>query len=215
MRCGYCNTENPDYALRCQHCRQPTPAGVASGLPALTEQEVRGVLSSREPCVRRNGATLIVPRGVALPSLCVRCGSPTTRTLRKKYTWHHPRLYALLFIHWLYYLLAAADRSKRFPIDVPLCDRHHSSLYRNRKIAEALLACWLVGSVLAYTIGGTLVRSQAVLLGAGILLGLAAVFAARSNPPLSPTFVDGNVAHFTGASEGFLSQLPRDILPDQ
>lgn len=64
-----------------------------------------GLQSTPQPVggVVRDGNKLVVPRfggadiGEALPSACVKCGTPSVEMLHKTYSWHNPWLSLLIF----------------------------------------------------------------------------------------------------------------------
>src|SRR5216684_6141332 len=92
----------------------------------------------------RDGHKLVVPRfgkgfaGVALPYVCVKCGSPATRSVDKVFYWHSPLVYFYLFVLFpVGYLIASRMVRKGIELNVPFCQAH-SVRRRNFLLAAGL-----------------------------------------------------------------------------
>lgn len=155
----------------------------------------------------RKNKLLVVPRGAALPPMCVKCGQPAlSRLLKKKYYWHSPWLLLLILIGILIYAIVAIIVRKSFELSVPLCEEH----WQRRRRALWTGAGLLVGSIVVPIFLTGLVPDGyggwwALFLFAAGVTGI--VYLALA-PPLSPNYIDDREARFKGAGEAFLSQLP-------
>ena len=167
----------------------------------------------------RDGHKLVVPRfgksfaGVPLPSVCVKCGSPATRSVDKAFYWHSPFVYFyLLALFPVGYLIASRMVRKGIELSVPFC-RAHSMRRRNFLLAAGLLP--IAGLVLLRFIGlnnnETVAGIKAALF---FLICLACVIvAAIFWNPIRPKRIDDVCGIFTGCSEEFLRDLPVYKLP--
>jgi hypothetical protein len=60
----------------------------------------------------------------ALPKVCMICGDDAKARLRKRFTWHPPWVYLLIFTGLLPYAIGALILSKNQAVDLPMCARH-------------------------------------------------------------------------------------------
>jgi hypothetical protein len=157
----------------------------------------------------RKGNRLVVPKGAALPSYCVKCGQPVTGELFKKtFFWHNPWLFLLVMVNILVYAIVAMILRKRFDLAVPLCPEH---LQRRKNF---LIATWVLG--LGFIPGGILAGSlihdsdTAVAVGllTGFLLLIAAFVTGAMAVVMRPREITDFSATFSGACEQFLGLLP-------
>ncbi|MGH9788650.1 MAG: hypothetical protein ACRD4U_08140 [Candidatus Acidiferrales bacterium] len=164
--------------------------------------------STSPPGPARKDNLLVVPRGVSLPPLCVKCGQPaSSAVLKKKYYWHTPWLFLLILIGVLIYAIVAIIVRKSFELAVPLCEEH----WQRRRRALWTGGGLLVGSIVAPIFLTGFVRDGyggwwALFLFAAGVTGI--VYLALA-PPLAPNYIDDREARFKGAGEAFLSQLPQ------
>jgi hypothetical protein len=59
-----------------------------------------------------------------LPSLCMRCGAPSSLLRYRSFSWHPGWVAILLLVGLLPYVIVALVLTKRARVDVPLCDKH-------------------------------------------------------------------------------------------
>lgn len=163
----------------------------------------------------RDGNRLVIPRfgkglsGVALPSVCVKCGSPSTRSVDKTFYWHSPLIYLYLLVFFpLGYIIAALMVRKRIELSVPFCQTH-GTRRRNLLLVSGLLP--LTSFILSWGLywAG---MDKGVAAGAAILFPLTFVagliLAAIFWNPIRPKRIDEVCGVFTGCSETFLRNLP-------
>jgi len=157
----------------------------------------------------RQGNRLVVPKGAALPSYCVKCGQPVTgEPFKKTFFWHNPWLFLLVLVNILVYAIVAMILRKRFDLAVPMCPEH---LQRRKNF---LIATWVLG--LGFIPGGILVGSlihdsdTAVALGflTCFLLLIAAFVTGAMSVVMRPREITDFSATFSGACEQFLALLP-------
>lgn len=157
----------------------------------------------------RNGKKFQVPRGASLPAQCIKCGSAAQTPWRKKFYWHEPWLYILVFFPGLLiYAIVALIVRKNMELNVPLCDRHHSDRKRFFTLAAVMLLGFIpVGIALAaFGMDGGYASLVALTM---FMVGV--VFYSKSSF-LRPTKIDEQGGTFTGASEEFLNGLPAATL---
>src|SRR5689334_6970592 len=87
----------------------------------------------------RQGSTLVVPRKVALPPRCFKCGEPVAGRPMKVSTSYLNSLWLLLiFAGLLVYIIVALILRKTGTVHLYLCPRHRS----RRRVT--ILVCWLL-----------------------------------------------------------------------
>jgi len=149
-----------------------------------------------------------IGRSQALPPNCVKCGVRSSTWLTKKFSWHPPALYVLLFLGPLLYLIIALIVRKNVSLSVPLCAQHDEARRRKSWIGGILLvACLPLPIALANVIPGDMITGVSILLGAAMfLVGLIVLNLAA---PLKATMIDDYWVEFSGAGPGFMALLPR------
>ncbi|MCE7973934.1 MAG: hypothetical protein DYG92_06340 [Leptolyngbya sp. PLA1] len=176
-----------------------TPPPVQRG---ATPPPLPGAVS---PQLWRQGNILLVPAGLALPDVCVKCASPAAGRRRTvKLLWHEQWIYLLILVAVIVYAVVATIMNKKTTLDIGYCARCQA---RRR---THLLIAWLI--VLA-GVGGV-VAAIALEDGAYAAVGCVAIFAGLiwaivATPILKPTRIDdwGN-AWVKGVHQDFLSQVP-------
>jgi hypothetical protein len=163
------------------------------------------------PQIVRSGSHLFIalpPEGQAvyLPPFCVKCGQPVTdEPIVKRFSWHHPALYLLIFVGLLIYVIVALIVRKTIRVGVPMCP-HHA---QRRKLWITL--AWVL-PIIGIADAFILPRFDldpawiAVLVAAFVLAGLI-IWAAASNP-IRPQSIDNFSAEFSGFCDPFLDQIP-------
>lgn len=163
---------------------------------------------SDKPALARKGNLLVVQKGAMLPALCVKCGQPVVGDPAKKtYYWHSPWIFLTILIGVLIYVIIAVVVRKKFELPLPLCEEHRQ---RSRRVMWVGLGLF-VGPILA-----AIFLSGFIPDGYGGWWALAIVVTSLSGafyfdsgrPKLSPAYIDDREAHFKGAGEPFLAQLP-------
>lgn len=102
-----------------------------------------------------------------LPAVCLRCGAPATGFDRKRFAWHPPWVFALIFFP-LPMIIVALILTKRMSVRAPFCAQHHKHWTRRN---------WLIGGsllVLALLVAGGFVLAAANVLpqvDAGLVCG--------------------------------------------
>jgi uncharacterized membrane protein YecN with MAPEG domain len=116
--------------------------------------------------LRREGELIVIPvLGAAFPPRCVVCNEAAVKRLKRNLFWHPPGYYALVFLGWIIYLVAAMIVRKRAQFEVGLCQEH---VARRR---NGMLLGWL-GSILCF-VGAIALAQKAPVVA--IVLGLALV----------------------------------------
>jgi len=167
----------------------------------------------------RDGHMLVVPRfgkgfaGVALPDVCVKCGSPATRSVDKTFYWHSPWVYLYLLVLFplgiLICFIASRMVRKGIELNVPFCQAH--GIRRTRFLLVAGLLP-LAGFILLLGLGfagmnkGVAGGMEALLFSWTCLAGV--IIAMIFWNPIRPKRVDEVCGVFTGCSEAFLRNLP-------
>jgi hypothetical protein len=161
----------------------------------------------------RDGQKLVVPRfgkglaGVALPSICVKCGSPATQSVCKMFYWHSPRVYLhLLTLPPVSYIIASRMVRKGIELNVPYCQAH--ALHRKTALPAVgltFVACFIMTRFVGLSDGvaGIIERDLLKL----IILASAIIVWIFWNP-LHPKEIDDTCGVFTGCGEEFLRELP-------
>jgi hypothetical protein len=208
MYCIACGAQNSDQDKFCARCGQPLVTGAGAQVAAAAFAAAPAV-PAMPTAPYRKGNRLVVPKGAALPSYCVKCGQPVIgEPFKKTFFWHNPWLFLLVLVNILVYAIVAMILRKRFDLAVPLCPEHLQS----RK--NLLIATWVLG--LGFIPGGILVGAlisdtdTAVALGflTAFLLLIAAFVTGGMSAVLRPREITDFSATFSGACEQFLAMLP-------
>jgi hypothetical protein len=157
----------------------------------------------------RQDKLLVMHKNAPLPPRCVKSNVPTTRTLKRNLTWHHPAVYIALLFNLLVYVILAVILSKRATIHIGLSDEWFA------KRRRAILIGWgsVLGSIGMFiagvsqldrndALGGSLVFGSFILFLAGAIYGL---IAARM---VSPTRITDEYVWLKGVNRDFLATLP-------
>ena len=204
MYCIACGAQNSDQDKFCARCGKPLVTGADSPVAAAAP-----AVPAMPAAAYRQGNRLVVPKGAALPSYCVKCGQAVSgEPFQKTFFWHNPWLFLLVLVNLLVYAIVAMIIRKRFDLAVPLCPEHRQ---RRRTL---IIAAWVLG--LGFIPGGILVGSlisdtnTAVALGflTSFLLLIAAFVAGGMSAVLRPREITDFSATFSGACEQFLALLP-------
>jgi hypothetical protein len=151
--------------------------------------------------VWRDGKFLVAAKNATLPNRCVKCNQPTAFKIKKKYYWHPPAWYLLIFLNVLIYAVAALAVRKTAELEVGLCDDHQ----KRRKLTLAVGALLPLLGVGSCVVGGS--TEGLVVIGVGsAVLGL--VWLVLASQLLTPNRIDDHVIHLKGVSLDYLSALP-------
>src|SRR5689334_10194557 len=104
------------------------PAAGMSPLPAYGgPPAINASASWSSDGVWRQNDGLVMHRAATLPDRCIKCNRPANgRVLTKRFAWHHPAWYLLIFAGLLIYAIAALIVRKQVVLHLPLCDEHFS-----------------------------------------------------------------------------------------
>ena len=143
MLCPRCGATLTDGTKFCTTCGSSTASGAAMATaPSAGGFAAAAAAPSALPKAHREGDKLIVPKvNPVLPAFCVKCGQPSTTTLRRKITWMNPFIYLLCLFGLIGIIIAVilqATIGKKIELDVPLCDADKSARMRNIWIGVAL-----------------------------------------------------------------------------
>lgn len=154
----------------------------------------------------RRGKELNVARGASLPAICIKCGSAATKPWRKKFYWHNPLFYLMIFFPGiLIYAIVALILRKQMELNVPLCDSHHADRNRYKLIALLMIILCIPAGVLLGMYG-----SETLGWTTGLLMfAVSVAFYVMTNMGLAPRKIDDSGAVFRGACAAFLDQLPQ------
>jgi hypothetical protein len=156
--------------------------------------------------VWRDGTLLLMTRTAQLPARCLKCNAPADGgTLRRKLSWHHPLIYALIVISPIIYIIVALIVRQTATVALPICAQHRHK--RNRAIAVAWLIC--LGGLVLFFLGladrdyaGQFALAALVLLVTGLIYGLVASQVAV------PSKIDASSVWLKKVSPDYLAELP-------
>jgi len=154
----------------------------------------------------REQSTLVMTKDATLPDYCVKCGAPANGfRLRRRFSWHHPALYLLLFLvgAWLIYLIIAMVLRKKATVYLGLCPQH------NQRRRSLLFIGWALFVLTFITMFMGLARDFPVM-GLLSLLGILVsivwlILAARV---VTVKKIDDRFVWLTGLNENYLARFP-------
>ncbi len=192
------------------HCKRCGTEVANSAVPAPTPPAgivlADGYVMPPPPSggVWRDKSTLVMTKEATLPDRCVKCNAPASGLrLKKKFSWHHPILYLLVFGAALLYVIIAAVLSKRATVYLGLCAKH----FQSRR--KQLVAGWLL-LLLGLIIPIAAIAYDYVILGLlGVVILIAAVvWLIVASRVVSVKKIDDRLVWLNGFSRDYLSQLP-------
>jgi hypothetical protein len=186
--------------------QSPSPNPYAAG----PIQEIL-LANSPEVSIFQHNGVLVMHKNAVLPERCIKCNEPTSYRLKRKLTWHHPWIFALLLLNVIVYVIVANVLAKRATIHIPLTDR-----FRTRRLKCMGIAWFLVLlSVLSIVLGiysssdrslewlmAISFISCPILLLAGILVG---IIGCRM---VYPKKIDDHYIWLKGVCKDYLASLP-------
>lgn len=214
LKCAHCGLVNYATATQCKRCRTPFVQNLSSVAGANVQGIVLedGYVLPPPPSVGTPGAgvwrdksKMVVSKGAPLPDRCVKCNGPASGVrLKKKFTWHHPAIYILIFVGLLIYVIVAMIVRKTATVELGLCEEHMAKHRRNVLVTSLLILLGVGGFVLAVIVGNN------YFLLAGILLILAGIiYAGGALRIVTPARIDNKFAWLKGVNKDYLDGLPQ------
>jgi len=212
LKCSQCGLVNYATATQCKRCgtlfSQNVTSAKGSNLQGFVLED--GYVLPPPPAVGmpgagiwRNGKTLVMTKDAQLPDRCVKCNAFTNGRLRRKFSWHHPAIYILLIVAWLFYLIVAMIVRKRATVDLGLCEEHSAKRRTYIWISWLLALGGVAGFVLAMIAGD----GTPALIGFLLLL-TAIVFGVITTRVVYPSKIDDRFVWLKGVNAEYLNQLP-------
>lgn len=155
--------------------------------------------------VWRDGQDVLAMQGQPFPARCVRCNAPIALPARpRKFYWHSPRLYLLILLHLVIYLIVALIVRKRSEHRVGLCPAHAQ---RRRGFLALAWSSPLAGLLAGVLVGMAFGSGPGALVGPVVVLVLLVV-GVRGARILVPVRMGGSMARYRGTGEAFRQSLP-------
>lgn len=198
-RCAECSGFYPDLVSLggvhvCESCK-----------PRALEKLREGVILGAGPW--RDGTHMVMEKSTPLPDVCLKCGAPPVKKVKKTLSWHDPLLYLVILAGPVIYLIIALCLRKTARIFVPLCADCNGR--RKRNIAITILG--LASSVAAFVVAGSVNNSDfsvaMALSGVGLVL-LTLLWVALTQFVLPQKITDTH-AWVKKAGTPFLDRLPQ------
>ena len=162
-----------------------------------------------------DGKLLVVHKQATLPPICVKTRRAAEETITRKFRWHPPRYYTLLFVHIFIYAVVVQFVCRKHELAIPL------SMETASRRRSKIVKCWFVGvlgfallfvgafgSVSSRQIDSTLWAFVA-LVAAGFVIMIAATwigsFAALI---LVPKRMNDHVTWFKGLDPDYVASFP-------
>ena len=154
----------------------------------------------QQPTAFAAGKHLIIMRNGRLPYRCVKCNAQAdAKPITKRYYWHHPAWYLLIFVALLIYAVVALCIRKDMKLIIPMCKQHRQKRMINTLIwvGALLLSLVLLIAAIAAESGPMLLACLFFFLG-GLIYGIVV------SQLLKPQFMDDYVGKFSGANRDYL-----------
>ena len=138
-----------------------------------------------------------------LPQRCVKCNAPTQHTLKRNLRWHHPALYVLIVVGFLFYAILAMVLSKTATINVGLCETHAAARKRD------IVITWMIVllSFGSFYFAAAAEEMGFLLVGVVLLLG-AIIYGSLKTRVVAPQKIDDHYVWLTGLDANYLEQFP-------
>ena len=91
----------------------------------------------------RKKSSVVVTRETIWPKRCIKCNTPTEKSLNRKLAYVNPWFYLSILISLLITIVLVLIFQKKFKMDLPLCEKH--SAYRKRVILINWILLFLAG----------------------------------------------------------------------
>jgi hypothetical protein len=155
------------------------------------------------PTIWRTKKQLVMAKQAVLPYRCVKCNARADTLLKRKLRWHHPAIYLLIIVGFLFYAILALVLSKNATINVGLCAAHASA--RKRDIAISCGAVLL--SIVSFYAAATTDEVTFAMVGTVLFLGGVIYGVARSRI-VAPRKIDDQFVWLNGVNASYLEELP-------
>jgi len=86
----------------------------------------------------RKSSSVVVMRDTIWPKRCIKCNTPTEKSLRRVLVYINPWIYLSLLVNILLMLILGLIFQKKFKMEIPVCDKHIA----NRK--RVILVNWML-----------------------------------------------------------------------
>jgi len=155
--------------------------------------------------VSRDGSKMVVSKGAPLPDRCVKCNGPAPGPkLKKRFSWHHPALFLLIFVALLLYFIVAMIVRKTAIVELGLCDDHMTKRRRNILVTWLVILLGVGGFVLAVIFEeNTFLLAGILSIFAGIIYGVVTLRI------VTPVRIDDKFAWLKGVNKDYLAELPQ------
>lgn len=154
--------------------------------------------------VWRDKSTLVMTKEAALPDRCVKCNAPAKGLrLKRKFSWHHPILYLLVFGAALLYVIIAAVLSKRATVYLGLCNKHFQRRRKQLIVGWLVLLVGVITPILAIAYDYTILALFGVV---SLISGV--VWLVVVSRVVSVKRIDDRLVWLNGFNPNYLSQLP-------
>lgn len=155
------------------------------------------------PTIWRSKSVLVMTKQTALPDRCVKCNVPTQNKLKRNLRWHHPALYILIIVGFLFYFIIAMVLSKTATIHVGLCETDAASRKR------AILITWMLVllSFASFVLAVAFEEASLFLVGLVLFLG-ALIYGIAKTRVVTPKKIDDHYVWLNGINANYLEQFP-------
>lgn len=168
-------------------------------LPASFADPRVAMPESDDAFVWRDGNEVVAIRDKPLPPRCVKCNAPVVGAIKvRKFYWHTPLLYLLIFVGLLFYVIAALIARKKSEHAVALCPAHAR---RRQAFIFGGFAMFFTGLFVAFSGTDWMVLGIVTMIAA-LVVGLL------GGRIMVATKIDDRYARFRGVSKAFLASLP-------
>lgn len=152
----------------------------------------------------RTNNQLVTSSETPLPDRCVRCNAPANGfRLKRKFNWHPPAYFLLLFLNLLIYAIVAMSVRKTATLHIGLCETHRA----RRK--QGIIVGWTgalagIGLIIGAVSAGSGIMGLA---GAALLLG-AMIYGAVTGAGVNPAKITKDYIWLKGVNREYLADLP-------
>lgn len=155
------------------------------------------------PTIWRSKSTLVMAKHAPLPPRCVKCNEPTRQTLKRNLRWHHPALYILIAVGFLFYVILAMVLSKSATIHVGLCEAHASARKR-----DIVITCFVVLlSFVSFYVAAAMEDMTFLFFGSLVFL-VGVIYGIVRTRVVAPQKIDDQYVWLTGVNSNYLQQFP-------
>jgi hypothetical protein len=207
-KCAQCGLVNFASATNCKRCgTAAASAGEYSPPPPAGIVLEDGYVLPPPPTIGsiwRDGSTMIMTKEASLPDQCVKCNAPANGLrLKRRLSWHHPVLYLLILVAWIFYVLLAVLLRKRATVYLGLCAEHFQRRRKLLAVGWILLAIGLISPVVAFANDYPAVG----LLGLLVLI-ISIVWLILVTRVVTVKKIDDRLVWLGGIDSNYLAQFP-------